>query len=239
MTQAVGAAGAMIPAMHHIRPWRLFTALESPIYERIAQVSIPPRRAFGGITLLETFLLLTCSKIVEARRIFEFGTFLGSTTLSLALNTPDDAEIFTLDLDHSAAKKAIQDANDVQFTETHLAANAHFDFTETSVNRKITTLVGNSKNFDFSAWNKSIDMTFIDGGHDVPTAASDTENAFSIAARSKPSCILWHDYRAPEYPELTGYLDDLSRKVELFHLEDTKLCVHFTNGVPDPLLQLN
>lgn len=61
----------------------------------------------------------------------------------------------------------------------------------------------------------------------MPTAASDTQNALAMMDRSKPSCILWHDYGNPEYPELTPYFDELSTELDMVHVEDTKLCAHF------------
>ena len=35
--------------------------------------------------------------------VFEIGTFLGSNTLNMALNLPEDAKILTLDLDEQHA----------------------------------------------------------------------------------------------------------------------------------------
>jgi hypothetical protein len=33
---------------------------------------------------------------------------------------------------------------------------------------------------------------------------------------------MWHDYRNPEYPELTHYLDGLATEQNIFHIEDTR-----------------
>src|ERR1019366_10711613 len=85
--------------MHHIRPYQIFAIVDSPPAERIVSMQIPPRRAVGSLTLLETCVLLSASRIVKATRIFEFGTFLGSTTLNLASNIPPDGRVWTLDLD--------------------------------------------------------------------------------------------------------------------------------------------
>src|SRR3954471_12335262 len=72
-----------------IRPYRIFTALPGGLEERCATVPIPPRRGYGGVSLLEGFLLITSCKLVNARRLFEFGTFMGTTTLLLALNSSE------------------------------------------------------------------------------------------------------------------------------------------------------
>lgn len=37
--------------------------------------------------------------MVNAKRVFEFGTFCGSNTYNVALNLPEDGEVFTLDLE--------------------------------------------------------------------------------------------------------------------------------------------
>jgi hypothetical protein len=94
---------------------------------------------------------------------------------------------------------------------------------------KISTLIGNSITFDFSAWKRSIDFLFIDGGHDFLTVKADTENALKMVALEKPACIMWHDYRSWEYPALTCYLDELSKEREIFHIEDTTLCAWFND----------
>src|SRR4051812_10851892 len=37
-------------------------------------------------------------RVLRPRRVFEIGTYTGSTTLLMAMNTPADTELFTLDL---------------------------------------------------------------------------------------------------------------------------------------------
>ena len=214
--------------MLHIRPYKFFALVDAPPARRIVQMQIPPRRAAGGVTLLETCLLLAASQIVNAHRVFEFGTFLGSTTLNLALNIPSDGQVLTLDLDAKFANQALQHPSDSPLTAVHLGAQA-LDFIGSSVADKITTLTGNSISFDFSRWKDSIDLVFIDGGHDLATVKSDTENALAIVAKDKLSCILWHDYRNLDYADLTDYLDKLSEQMVVFHIEDTRLCVSFND----------
>jgi len=166
---------------------------------------------------------------VEARRAFEFGTSLGSNTLNLALNLPPDGEILTLDLDEYVAAQMEQHPADAPLTQIHLGARSALDFIGSPVAAKIKALTGNSTTFDFSAWKQSVDFLFIDGGHDLFTVKSDTENALAMAAVEKPSCIMWHDYGNAEYRDLTDYLDELSQQLEIFHIEDTMLCAWFND----------
>ena len=213
--------------MHSIRPYKLFTLLNPSESDRTGHVTIPARRAAGSLMLLETFALITAARIAAARRVFEIGTFHGATTLNLALNIPEDGKVFTLDLDARTASGLSQLPDDAPLTEQHLAVSEKLDFHGTAVAHKVKTLTANSLEFDFSPWKESIDLAFIDGGHDLNTVISDTQNALMMLSRSRPSCVLWHDYHNPKYPQLTRYLDELSGQIDLFHIEDTMLCLYF------------
>ncbi len=217
--------------MTHIRPYQLFGMLETPPGDRTANIMLPFRRAAGGITLLETALLVCMSKIVRAKRIFEFGTYFGSTTYNLALNIPDDGLIYTLDLEDPGI---IQHESDAQFAIAHLEAAkaAKLDFDGTPEKRKIRRLKGNSRDFHFYEYRNSMDLVFVDGGHDLETVRNDTAAARGIARMDKPSFVAWHDYGNPDYPELTRFLDK-NTDWPLVHVEDTMLsfCSRLT-GTP-------
>jgi hypothetical protein len=216
--------------MQHIRPYQLFALLDEPPARRVVNATIPYRRGAGSLTLLELFVALAASRIVGAKRIFEFGTFLGATTFNLALNLPADGEIFTLDLGATDARGLAQDGADAPLTRTHLSSTSCLDFLGSSISGKVKILTGNSTKFDFSRWTSTIDMAFIDGGHDLATVRSDTENSMRLVPKERLSCVLWHDYRNPAYDELTRYLDELSNQLEIAHIEDTMLCVWFNDS---------
>src|SRR3954470_18034265 len=114
--------------MRHVRPKAIFTLIDDSGGQPLVHVPMPTRPGLGSLMLLETFLLLACRHIVGARRLFEFGTFLGSTTYSLALNTPDDAEIFTLDLDEASAAGLNQPPDAVPVMQLHLERHGKLDF---------------------------------------------------------------------------------------------------------------
>jgi hypothetical protein len=215
--------------MHHIRPYKFFQILEAPPRERIVRTALPSRRALGGLTLLEMSILMAATQIIEPNQVFEIGTFLGNTTLNLALNIPIDGTIFTLDLDANHAGGVDQDVADAPLTELHLASESSLDFMGSSVESKIKPLTGNSTTFDFSRWHNSVELVFIDGGHDFSTVKSDTESAFLMARKDKPSCVLWHDYLNRDYSGLTYYLDELSRQQRIVHIEETMLCAWFND----------
>jgi hypothetical protein len=224
----------MMRHLHDIRPYKLFALVDKPPAERIARFQIPPRRGAGGITMLETALLIAAAHAVHATRVFEFGTFLGSTTLNLALNIPEDGRVFTFDLDADSAKSLKQHPADAPLTETHFAS--HMDFEGSIVSGQVTRLRGNSISSDFSPWKGSIDLVFVDGGHDLDTVTADTETAFRLVASDRPCCVLWHDYRNPDYPELGAYLELVATTRQLFHIEDAMLCVWFSEPLGSRLL---
>lgn len=200
--------------MKHIRPWQFFQMLEAD--NRDVVLSIPLRRGLGGLTALETLILITAARLVDAEHIFEFGTFLGATTLSLARNTR--AHIVTLDLSPKDAANLSQNDSEAEITSVHLSAP--LDFEGTPEAERITALHGNSLTFDFSPYRSSFDLVFVDAGHELPNLISDTQNAMTIV---KPSgCIAWHDYGNPDYPELRDYLDTIP---DLVHVEDSWLCL--------------
>jgi predicted O-methyltransferase YrrM len=228
MQNSDAGAGMDGTRVRPIRPWQLFAALRADVDDRTIQVSVPLHHGAGGLTLLETTVLLCAARIVEARRIFEFGTFRGSTTLNFALNVPEDGAVFTFDLDAQSASELEQEAADVPITKLHFDQE-RLDFERSRHAGKVTQLFGNSRHYDFSPWYGTMDFVFIDGGHDVATAAADSENALKLIRRDKPSAILWHDYRNADYGPLGGYLESLSRKIEMHHIEDTMLCVHFSD----------
>lgn len=217
--------------MRQIRPYKLFGILDVPPAKRIVRLQLPPRRGAGSTTLLETCLLIAASQAVSAKRIFEFGTFLGSNTLNLALSLPGNGEVFTLDLNEDCLAGIQQDPADAPLTQTHVAART-LDFVGSEVGHRVKTLYGNSVTFDFSPWKNSIDLVFIDGGHDYVTVKADTEHALEMVREDSPSCILWHDYRSAEYPDLTAYLDGLP-DIQLIHIEDTHLALWFNDAASD------
>jgi len=155
--------------MRDIRPYQIFTLLDAVPPERVAQVKIPNRR---DLWLLETFILITAVRLVKAKRIFDFGTFFGSTTLNLALNSPADAQIFTFDLPKADALAATKNQPDFRVAGERLN-HAQPDFTGFGEAEKIKTLLGNSRDFDFSPFKNSMDMVFIDGGHAEEHAQND------------------------------------------------------------------
>jgi hypothetical protein len=207
--------------MKTIRPYQVFQLFDAPPNDRTAHIQIPPRRGFGNLTLLETFVVIAAIRAVNATRVFEFGTFLGSTALNLAMNLPAGGELFTLDLEAPEEKP---DNEDAAIMQAHFAAPS-MDFAGSPAANRVRQLYGDSRRFDFSNLRGTMDFVFIDGGHDFETVATDTENAFKLVRPR--AAILWHDYQNSQCPDVTMVLDQ--RTEPIFHIGDTMLCAWFSD----------
>ena len=139
--------------------------------------------------------LLSISAICAVRqpqRVFEIGTYTGSTTLLMAMNTAASAELFTLDLRVDDMPESWLDANSKPPFEAGIL------FRDTPFQSKIRQLFGRSDAFDFSKYKGSIDLVYIDADHSYDAVFSDSKIAFELV--SPGGMIVWDDYRwLPEH----------------------------------------
>lgn len=163
----------------------------------------------GELTILNGILLK-----YRPEAIFEIGTFDGRTTLNMAMNTPDNCRIYTLNLppDEEISTGFILDEGDKTLTDLRFESGYRFlklnpsDFPEV---KKINPLFGDSAKFDFSDYFGKIDFIFIDGAHNYDYVLNDTEIALKLLRNGK-GIILWHDYR-DDY-EVVQAIDTLKMK---------------------------
>lgn len=145
----------------------------------IIQGSYYGRRASDTRIMTELVTLAYVMQSLRPRRVFEIGTFIGRTTRLFALNSPPTTEILTLDLPESRSEARL--GVGVDYRQHPEAA------------RKITQLVGDSTQFDYTPYLGTCDFVWVDGNHDYSFAVSDTKNALALC---KPGgWIGWHDYR--------------------------------------------
>lgn len=204
--------------MRHIRGLEAFNLIS---WDDIWPI---PRDRAGSISvsLAEVSILIAIARVFKMTRIFEFGTYLGETTWSIAKNTKPETEIWTLDLDHAAAEtvKARPESLDSDYVDYHLAGRLVYE--GTPYESRIHQLIGDSRTFDFRPYFNTMDLVLIDGGHDFHTMVSDTDNALLMA---KPGGVIaWHDYGSPDYPHLTKWLDDFRGVV---HVDNTMMALLF------------
>ena len=141
----------------------------------------------GNPTAIELFCLGAVTRASGARRIFEIGTFDGATTLQLALNSPPDAVIHTLDLPADAVDRT---RNPLLAQERGYALKpaSGARLVGTPVRAKIRQLYGDSAAFSAEPFAAQMDLVVIDGSHAREYVRSDSALARAMARPGAGSC---------------------------------------------------
>ena len=217
-----------------IRPKVLFKHVEErfPNQNIGFKVNIPSAD-IGGMTLLESSILVCLAKLTHATQLFEFGTFMGATTLLLADNTPPHAQVVTLDISPEELatlecnnSNILQDgnANDDFLRQQHTLHGARcIQRASTDIQQKIQAIQHNSLTLNTAqhGLDKRFDFIFIDGGHHYNIVEHDTANAYRMA---KPNAVIaWHDYGSKIHTDVTEFLNLHGHNRTLYHVENTMI----------------
>lgn len=218
-----------------IRPKVLFLAIEERFKSQNVGFKVNiPSSDIGGMTLLESSILVSILKLCNATRLFEFGTYMGATTLLLAENSSDESNVVTLDIPPEASTEDFccdtskilvhGDANDVFLRNRFQSQGAKcIRFSSDLIQKKIEQIYENSLTIDIEkyGWSEAFDYIFIDGGHDYATVEKDSRNA--AAMLKQDGVILWHDFNSKIHQDVTRFINNESRSREFFHVENTML----------------
>ena len=173
--------------------------------------------------MAELASLALITRIVEPRAVFEIGTYRGRTALNFALNSPPDAEIFTMDLPpqnraEGQVRATVKDAGIIA------ASAPGIDYAGKDGSEKIRQLFGNSLSFDFSPYFGKMDMVYIDGAHDYAAVRSDTQNALKLVKDG--GWILWDDFGYyGEYNGVMRAIFELIPAEKIIQIESTPLAI--------------
>jgi len=216
----------MPPDMPRLLPVRglgeLFPGIQST--EVRFPVSLLEGRGEWTLPLAELSTLIAICSHTRPRRIYEMGTYTGTATLAMAMNTPRSTEIFTLDLDpaETAALGLTPDGTDAS---RFIVGSS---YRGTPFESRVCQLTGNTMTFDHSPYYRTMDLVFIDANHTYPFVKNDTENAFKLL-RSGGS-IIWDDYawdeRHPECAGVTQCLNELAPSRPVFQIRGTRLAIY-------------
>ena len=174
-----------------------------------------PDRPEMVMPLAEALIIGAICQWLKPRRTFEIGTYRGATALAIAMNSPADAAVFTLDLPPRAREGQVDDEIGSAYRGTEAGS-------------KITQLYGDSTTFDFRPYERSMDLVLVDGNHDERFVSVDSANAMRML---KPSgVIIWDDYlwdrKYPECAGVTRSLDKLSEEYDIANIAGTRLAVY-------------
>lgn len=152
-----------------------------------------------SLTLAERlFLRWLCQRNPAWQSAFEFGTGTGQTARLLA---DCGLKVWTLDLPRGPDRSGQQ-------------APCCYP--------GITCLAGDSRNFDFSPYIGSMDLVFVDGGHDAETVLNDTISAYQL--RRPGGVIIWHDCNV-QHRDVWRLLLALRQGRPLVRVEGTRLAL--------------
>lgn len=141
--------------------------------------------------LKELVSLAYLMQVVKPKTVFEIGTFVGRTTRLLALNAPDDARVFTLDLPQAKVLHGVGE-----------------DYCHTPEAAKIVQLSGDSRTYDYSPWHGKCDFVWVDACHEYQFVKSDSLAALRLCRPG--GWIGWHDYRhSKTFDGVTRAVQDL------------------------------
>jgi hypothetical protein len=196
------------------------------LLERLGQheVALPAAGVIrpGNQTMTGLVYLVTIAKELEARRLFEIGTYNGVTALTLAVNLPG-ATVHTLDLP-AGAKPALRLGTSDASNIIPFSARAYEGRSEGA---RVVQHLGDSATFDYAPFRNSFDLVYVDGAHSLDYVSNDTSAAFEIV--SDAGAIVWDDYWR-RLPEVAAFLHSLDR-APLFRLPGSRLVVWFAESV--------
>lgn len=171
------------------------------------------RFEFYNTSFFELFALCWLAASRRPKRLFEIGTFDGRSTLNLASNTDPDAVVHTIDLPPGEGTFG-------QRTEVGCR------FRGSEIESKIVQHFGNTREFDFSPYEASMDFVFVDASHAYEDVVADTDVAMRLI-RPTTGIVVWHDYAT--FEGVCRALDERSERDARFRrlrlIKDTTMAV--------------
>lgn len=156
--------------------------------------------------------------------IFETGTYLGVSALTMALNTPAQCVIYTLDLPPEADIETLDTLNKID--QEHVETSRYRvgeAFLRSPCKDRIRQIREDSMSFRAEKVMSDVGFAYIDGGHSLPLITKDTENAIRVLG--KRGIIVWDDY-FHLYPDVVTFLDNLSNRFPLKGIKGTNFVIY-------------
>lgn len=229
---------AQAPGIVTIKPKVLFQKIEAENAGPVPMKINVPSSGIGSVTLLEATALISLVKLIRPARIFEFGTFLGYSTALLVENSDPACAVFSLDLGDSHAGGQALDSyadadlrrdatiNDAYLRDVQRAGTPRYlgGLSDADASR-LTLLKQDSRQFDPGAHGLvgTVDLVFVDGGHDIDTVAIDTANARKMIGDS--GVIVWHDFNSTIHGDVTTFVTELAEREPVIHIQHTMMAM--------------
>jgi predicted O-methyltransferase YrrM len=190
------------------------------------QVSLPgPFTDLSDVGSMNVYHVLgSLVRSLEPKAILEFGTYLGVSTQTMALNAPKNCRIYTVDLPDDTLPEAIPNLNSIDRQHIRKSrCRVGEAFLHSSTRGQIIQIRVDSTKFRDGTEIGEVDLVFVDGGHNSYIIKNDTENAFRVL--SATGAIIWDDY-FHLYPDVVQFLDELRTRIPLYGIAGTNLVIY-------------
>jgi predicted O-methyltransferase YrrM len=146
--------------------------------------------------LREGAVVALIAKTLQARQVFEFGTFRGRTSMLLAATSPD-VQVVTVDLPPECSSDFVraQAASSTEITCPNLFDGVRGSLIKGEYASRIKQLQQNSADLDAGPYRGRFDLVYIDGSHSYSAVKSDTKKALAMLAPK--GTVVWDDYPRP------------------------------------------
>lgn len=176
----------------------------------------------GGLTIQELVSILGICSTYPTGKFLEIGSFRGRTALNIIYNFPD-MNIYTFDLPNSSEEEANLTYELIESDKTQAFQENKDELRINYKNyfRKITSLKGDSANYDFKKYTNFFDFILIDGSHKYENVVIDSEN--SIKMIKNTGYIIWHDY-SKDHIDVVKAINFIKNKyyIDIKRLKHTK-----------------
>jgi hypothetical protein len=191
----------------------------------MVQCVAPTPSSLGNVACNELLYISAICKYINARQIVEFGTYDGLTALHLAINSPANAKIKTIDLpaDHPIR---LNGGDDGFYTEGVLLGRY---FSAAPEADKIDQVLTDSKEWNHVDFKKGTDLVFVDGGHVYDVVKSDSQKALEMVRDG--GVVLWHDYHYA-HTGVARCLNELAAEYPLVQVIGTALVCYLAPCFP-------
>ena len=176
----------------------------------------------------EAWILSCLAK--SSKNIFEFGTCSGKTTALFALNSSLESKVYSITLNPAdLSNLSLGNNRDVKAALNNAKKESIYDqfiFMNMSIKNKINLIFQDSTKFNVDKFENSMDLIFIDGGHNYSCAKNDSEKSFRMIKNE--GYIFWHDYNVSKRScrDIVKYIHEISKTKKIFHIKNTSLCYY-------------
>ncbi len=155
----------------------------------------------ASVSPMECNALAALLNLVDAKRVFEFGTYKGVSTTQLAMNIPDGGMVFTLDLPEDDPRYELPIHKD---SEREIAMEKKKGIlVPADVRSRVTFLRSDSATFDETPFLGSMDLVFVDGAHSYDYVRNDSLKGWNMLRSG--GVVAWHDF-APNHPDVVRFV---------------------------------